>query len=210
MAQRLFAWSHRPIRVATALALMAGAGIVWAVQVQTTVDDFYIPGTQPAGGDPAFQPLLTSDWCGACHPPGEPAIPIFERWEGSMMAHAARDPVFHAAMTIANQDAPESGDSCIRCHSPLGWIGGRANPTDGSALTADDHDGVNCNFCHRMVDPVFKPGLSPAVDAAILADLATNGFLPTAPHNGSCVLIYFLRLMAENVVKRLRSGQKHS
>jgi hypothetical protein len=36
-------------------------------------------------------------------------------------------------MAIANQDARSSGDLCIRCHSPFGWMEGRSNPTDGSA-----------------------------------------------------------------------------
>ncbi|MFQ5491108.1 MAG: multiheme c-type cytochrome [Phycisphaerae bacterium] len=188
MAKRFLAWSYRPIRVVALLAAVAGVGVVWALPVPTTLDDFFTPGTQPAAADPTFEPLKTSSYCRSCHPPGEPTIPIYERWEGSMMAHSLRDPVFQAAMTIANQDAVDVGDMCIRCHSPLGWIGGRSVPTDGSALTADDRDGVTCNFCHRLVDPVFKPGVSPAVDQQILADLTSNGLLPPAPQNGSYIL----------------------
>ena len=72
-----------------------------------------------------------------------------------MMSQAARDPLFFATMTIANQDAPESGDLCLRCHTPDGWLGGRSIPTDGSALTAADKEGVTCDFCHKMVKPTW-------------------------------------------------------
>lgn len=70
-----------------------------------------------------------------------------------MMAQAARDPLFYACLAIANQDAPESGDLCIRCHSPKGWLEGRSVPTDASALTTQDREGVLCDFCHKMVRP---------------------------------------------------------
>ena len=42
-----------------------------------------------------------------------------------LMAQAMRDPLFLATMAIANQDAPASGDLCLRCHTPTGWLGGR-------------------------------------------------------------------------------------
>jgi hypothetical protein len=70
-----------------------------------------------------------------------------------MMAQAARDPLFKACVAIANQDAPDSGDLCIRCHSPKGWLEGRSIPTDMSALTGTDYEGLLCDFCHKMVKP---------------------------------------------------------
>jgi hypothetical protein len=70
-----------------------------------------------------------------------------------MMAQAARDPLFYACLAIANQDAPQSGDLCIRCHSPAGWLEGRSIPTDGSALNNNDREGVQCDFCHKFVKP---------------------------------------------------------
>jgi hypothetical protein len=79
----------------------------------------------------------------------EPAF----NWRGSMMSQAMRDPLYLAALAIANQDAPESGDLCIRCHSPIGWLEGRSEPTNGSALTASDRESVQCHFCHKMVKP---------------------------------------------------------
>jgi PKD repeat protein len=70
-----------------------------------------------------------------------------------MMAQAMRDPLFAACMAVCNQDAPDVGDLCIRCHAPDGWLQGRSIPTDGSALNNNDFQGVQCDFCHRLVEP---------------------------------------------------------
>ncbi|UQA55708.1 hypothetical protein [Polyangium aurulentum] len=75
-----------------------------------------------------------------------------------MMANASRDPLFWAALAVAEQDVPEVGDMCQRCHVPVGWLGGRvtgagkpgAPPTRGQALLPDDFQGVSCHVCHRM------------------------------------------------------------
>lgn len=140
--------------------------------VPTTLRDFDLPGTQPFehGGD-----LEASSSCASCHGGYDTAVEPQHSWQGSMMAHAARDPIFLANMAIANQDAPESGDLCLRCHFARGWLAGRSVPTDGSRMTAADGDGVSCALCHRMVDPVYKNGVSPTNDLAILAALSFPG-----------------------------------
>jgi hypothetical protein len=71
-----------------------------------------------------------------------------------MMAHAARDPLFYAALAVANSDVPGVGEFCIRCHSPTGWLEGRGNPPTGQGLTGNDLNGVQCDFCHRAKDPM--------------------------------------------------------
>ena len=81
-------------------------------------------------------------------------------WQGSMMSQASRDILFEANMVIANQDAPDSGDLCLRCHLYRGWLRGRSVPTDGSQMLSTDEIGVACDLCHRMVDPVFRAGES--------------------------------------------------
>ena len=101
-----------------------------------------------------------------------------------MMAQAALDMIFLANMTIANQDAPDSGDLCLRCHNSRGWLDGRSTPTDGSQMTDLDMAGVSCDLCHRMVDPVYQPGISPAADEGILDDLEN---VPTHQGNGMFV-----------------------
>ncbi|MBN1490470.1 MAG: hypothetical protein JXA69_11190, partial [Phycisphaerae bacterium] len=83
-----------------------------------------------------------------------------------------RDLLFEANMVIANQDAPDSGDICLRCHLPRGWLQGRSVPTDGSQMLTTDMSGVACDYCHRLVDPIYEPGVSPFQDQAILAALS--------------------------------------
>lgn len=175
------------ISFATASSLVASAD---QVQIPSNEFDFYHPGSQP---DPTLYDYFQVGRynCIGCHKfdddnnPNEVVAP-YNNWSSSMMAQASRDPVFHAAMTIANQDAKDSGTSCIRCHMPTGYLQGRAMPADGSALIADDYDGVSCDFCHRMVDPVFSID-NPVEDVDILSDLVNSGDLPWQPGNGSFI-----------------------
>lgn len=151
----------------------------------TTLKDFFQGGSQPDGGV-VYEPFTSSNKCRNCHAvDGATELFIYAQWQGSMMAQAARDPLFRAALAIANQDADFAGDICIRCHSPGGWISGRSLPTDGSALNANDRDGVSCSVCHRMVDPVFEIGVNPIVDEDILANIEV---LSPRPGGGSYVL----------------------
>jgi hypothetical protein len=125
------------------------ASMIGAQIVPTTLDDFVLPGSQPGQSGNLEHPSK----CDNCHGGYDQAVEPAFNWRGSMMAQAARDPFFYACMAIANQDAPESGDLCIRCHSPSGWLEGRSVPTDGSALNNNDREGVQCDFCHKMVAP---------------------------------------------------------
>jgi hypothetical protein len=152
-----------------------------AAQIATTAADFDQPGTQP--GD-LTDPILSYNGCTFCHGNFDEAQEPFERWSGGMMANSMRDPVFHAALTIANQDMQDSGSLCLRCHAPGGFLAGRATPADGSALTDTDFEGVSCHLCHRLVDPVADPA-NPADDAAILAALADP---PSTSHGGQYVV----------------------
>jgi len=150
--------------------------------VPTTLRDFDQPGTQPFEHGMDIRDPATS--CAACHGNYDPAAEPYFAWRGSMMANAARDPLFEACLTIANQDAPSSGDLCIRCHVPRAWMAGRSTPTSGAEILASDRSGVSCDVCHRMVDPVFTPD-NPAVDSTILAALNNP---PTQFGNGMIVL----------------------
>ncbi len=145
--------------------------------VPTTIDDFFMPGSQPAESGT----FASTDQCSNCHGDYDPGnIEPFNTWAGSMMAHSMRDPLFLASMTIANQDAQFSGDLCIRCHSPVGWLEGRSTPTDGSALTDADREGVQCHFCHRLIDPQSTPAEEPYLNTI------TN--IPTVHGNGMYVV----------------------
>lgn len=152
------------------------------VQVPTTLEDYFLEGTQP---ETLNHPVVDSSACAGCHGLYDAVHEPWTNWTASMMGQAARDPLFFACLAIANQDAAFSGDMCIRCHTPGGWLAGNSTPTDGSALTGIDMQGVSCNFCHRMVDPDYKPGISPAADQGILANL---GAIPPNPHSGNFIV----------------------
>ncbi|MCK4563866.1 MAG: hypothetical protein KAU94_04240, partial [Verrucomicrobia bacterium] len=150
--------------------------------VPTTLRDFDLSGSQPLvdSGLPQEQPSN----CANCHGGYSEEHEPYRNWMGSMMAQAALDMIFLANMTIANQDAPDSGDLCLRCHNSRGWLDGRSTPTDGSQMTDLDMAGVSCDLCHRMVDPIYQPGLSPAADEDILDDIEN---VPTHQGNGMFV-----------------------
>jgi len=136
---------HIPI-IAVAVAGTAGAAF-FAIQTPTDVQQ---PGTQPH----EVVALEDSQNCRACHAYYDPITEPYQNWQGSMMAHAGRDPVFWAAMAIAEQGFDGVGNQCLRCHSPNGWLEGRAEPTDGSGLDPlQDGRGVECMLCHRLTNP---------------------------------------------------------
>lgn len=153
-----------------------------AQQVPTTLNDFFGPGTQPRTLGDA---IVSVKSCDSCHGNYDIDHEPLRAWAASMMGQAMRDPLFDACMTVANQDAAFAGDLCLRCHTPGGWLAGRSEPTDGSALQQIDYEGVSCNFCHRMVDPEYKPGISPAEDEQILLDLPDH---PVNPHSGQYIV----------------------
>jgi hypothetical protein len=134
----------------------------------TTLRDFDMPGSQP------FESgiLNAPEACEVCHGNYDQNVEPYFNWQGSMMAQASLDPLFEANLVIANQDAPDSGDLCLRCHLPRGWYQGRSVPTDGSQMLDSDKSGVACDLCHRLVDPIYDPGVSPIEDEAILAELS--------------------------------------
>lgn len=140
----------------------------------THATDFTPHGSQPG----LLFPLQSAANCQSCHlsdqRPSDPYNMPTNTWLGSMKANATRDPLFWAALDVANNDLPGVGDFCLRCHTPEGWFGGRVvktgqsnsdipniNGADGCTLqgsyteTASEHNdysGVTCQFCHR-IDP---------------------------------------------------------
>ncbi|APR87685.1 cytochrome c family protein [Minicystis rosea] len=131
------------LRTSALAAVLLASGTAFA-----GIDD--LGGTQP--GDLAFPAFADADACLACHGggvAGDTTLLPADTWAGTMMANAARDPVFFAALTIAEQDAPGVGTFCLRCHSPIGFVRGHATPPDGSAFDAVDRQGIGCETCHR-------------------------------------------------------------
>jgi hypothetical protein len=135
----------------------------------TTLRDFHVSGTQFGDANLyAFQPARN---CETCHSgtggSGEPTA----SWKGSLMANGGRDPLFFAQLATANQDVANVGYFCLRCHVPMAVVSGNALVADGSTLSDRDREGVDCHFCHAMVDPDYQPGTSPPRDADVLAAL---------------------------------------
>ena len=138
------------VLVRTALLLGAPLAFTTGALGQATVvpNEIQQPGTQPTEVS-----LESASRCDNCHGGYDPEVEPSHLWSGSAMAHAGRDPLFWATVAIAEQDFAGAGDLCLRCHSPDGWTGGRSTPTDGSALTAADADGVACDLCHQLTNP---------------------------------------------------------
>lgn len=104
------------------------------------------------------------------------------------MSQARRDPLLWSAFAVANADAPGSGEYCLHCHTPMGWLEGRSTPSNGSALQGCDiSNGVACTLCHRSVDPVPSTmDEAAAIDLVIRVDL-TNPI--TLSFSGSAAMI---------------------
>jgi len=142
--------------------------------------DFTPHGTQPGL---AFS-LQPSDACSGCHggfTGNDPQFRPHASWGGSMMANATRDPLFWAALDVANKDVPGAGDFCLRCHTPSGWYAGNVvkpgvgppnDPVkgadgcllDGTPDSSDfssDFGGTGCHFCHRLMPtgPLGEPAM---------------------------------------------------
>jgi hypothetical protein len=134
-------------------------GAVYAWTPLNVADDPLVrmPGTQPEQVT-----LEGPNRCLNCHAGYDQEVEPGFNWMGSMMAQSARDFLFWACMTVAAQDSiwavgtPNAVDICERCHFPEGWLEGRSDPPNASAMNGADFDGVHCDFCHRMADPFFE------------------------------------------------------
>lgn len=144
--------------------------------VPTTLNDFFLPGSQPGQSGTIDNP----DFCDNCHGGYNLAVEPAYNWRGSMMSQAQRDPLYLACLAISNQDATDVGDLCIRCHTPKGWLEGRSTPTTGSALTAADRESVQCHFCHKMIAPT-PLGVNPYPDDPLYVADPPGGLGPTYP-----------------------------
>ena len=133
--------------LASVLATLLLAAAV--VTAQTVPTDVQQPGTQPLE---VAAPIASWN-CAFCHANADPESEPWFGWQGSMMGHASSDPMFWAGLAVAEQDFNGSGDLCLRCHVPKGWIAGRSTPTDGSGLLSSDLDNVTCEVCHKLTNP---------------------------------------------------------
>lgn len=149
----LFGWLAALLLLVTAAA---------SVAAETTTPPSQDPLVRMPGTQPNHVSLLSSQTCLACHADYDNAVEPGFQWMGSMMAQAARDPLYWSTFTVAAQDSlwaigsPNATDLCLRCHMPNGWLEGRSDVANGSAMTGGDFDGVQCDFCHHLWDPHFE------------------------------------------------------
>jgi len=150
-----------PVFFAIFFCVCIAAGAVGHAWTPLAVKDdplVRMPGTQPDQG----VNLEAPNRCLNCHADYNTEVEPGFNWKGSMMAQAARDFMFWACLTVAGQDSiwavgrPNAIDICERCHFPQGWLAGRSDPPNASAMTGADFDGVHCDSCHTMYDPFFE------------------------------------------------------
>lgn len=92
-------------------------------------------------------------------------VSIDRMWRSTMMANAARDPYWQAAVRAEAEGNPGLGgviqDKCANCHMPMAWFTLQARGSE--ALVLDDglleqeqelhefaKDGVSCTLCHQI------------------------------------------------------------
>ena len=164
-------------------ALLTGGGLATVALVQTTPEDFRLPGTMPDDVDPT--PFQESINCAMCHADYDLEVSPYDTWQGSLMGLAAQDPLFWAQLTTARQDLEGVGPFCVRCHIPGAVITDQLDATGPEELSYFAGDGVACQICHAMVDPIYRPGSSPERDLRVLAALED---VPTEYGNAMFVL----------------------
>jgi len=116
------------------------------------VAEVFLPGMQPKEAGIEFAKVQQ---CRMCHAgtKNKDADP-FVSWQSGIISISAKDPIFRAALAIANQDIEGIGEFCLRCHAPRAWLEGRSTPTDGSTLNTEDMYGISCTVCHSYIDPL--------------------------------------------------------
>ena len=163
-----FGTRARPRSLSSALvaAVALAPAFAWGWTPVPVADDPLVrmPGTQPSQD----VSLDSSQSCFNCHQGYDPNVEPAFAWQGSMMAQAARDPLYWAALAVAAQDSiyafgrPNAADLCERCHMSGGWLQGRSDPPNAMMMEGTDFDGVQCDTCHRMFDPFFEATASGA------------------------------------------------
>ena len=156
------------------LGVTLGLGVLFGWAVLAAADAPFTPNaTQPGITFPILFAYTDPGFCENCHGnyDNDNDLEPFNLWSGSMMANAGRDPLFWAAVDVANNDVPGIGEYCLRCHAPKAWLEGRASAGagtvgdgDGCALlgnidesAANDFEGVTCHLCHRMMSNDSPP-----------------------------------------------------
>ncbi|MBX7082201.1 MAG: cytochrome c family protein [Nannocystaceae bacterium] len=144
--------------------------------------------------------FATASVCASCHANADgasamrtaagEAVGAYDLWQGTMMANAARDPVWWAAVRAEVAATPSAAAAieakCTRCHAPMAAI--RTDLWDDVGLSlaalADDGDrgqlgldGVACAACHQ----IGTGDLGTAASESGHPEITTNGTI-YGPH----------------------------
>jgi hypothetical protein len=156
-----------------------------------------------AAGNVAGQPettntaelFTTSSDCIACHSnltgPAGDDVSIGYNWRASMMANAARDPYWHAAVRREIIDHPEAQaaieDKCSTCHMPMARFTAAHSGGQGKVFASFDDpaamDGVSCTVCHQIQPGNFGEHASFDGSFAIDTALPTGARQIFGPHD---------------------------
>ena len=173
--------SRVPWPAAAAPICLAAGGLL--IGASTPVTSAYNPNVTSGFGDAAERHTFssadttdladnfrTADRCIACHmgvtAAGGIDVSIGFDWRASMMANAARDPYFQAAVRREVMDYPEAAaeieGECARCHMPMATVAalqeGRTGEVFANLPIGDAEgpyadlaaDGVSCALCHQI------------------------------------------------------------
>ncbi len=110
--------------------------------------------------------------CASCHAPGSPNtaalidskgrdVSPVTLWRSTMMANAARDPLWRAKVSVETKLTPSLQafieDKCTTCHAPMGRTQAIADGADYYSISEMEQsalalDGVSCTVCHQIKD----------------------------------------------------------
>ena len=157
-----------------ATLMIGGVSDTFSVTTQALPNlpqDFALPPLDP--GDASFTSahFSGSQNCALCHDgisDGSGAdVSIVSDWGSSMMANAARDPLWRAKVSSELKRNPALAaiinDKCTRCHAPMAneemQRTGEVIDILGSGLLDSGHarhdetmEGVSCTLCHQITD----------------------------------------------------------
>jgi len=93
--------------------------------------------------------FISAETCGGCH------SEIYEQWKTSMHGIAHKDPIYNKVAKfyrkqLINRDEIKEGDSCVKCHTPIGFFTGFPTKLsqDLTKTPVIAQNGVQCDFCH--------------------------------------------------------------
>lgn len=152
-------------------ALLTIGGVSDTFTATTIWSGFYLPAA--SAGNPLFQSehFRGSEVCAACHngiyDNKGIDVSIATDWSSTMMANAARDPLWKAKVRSELNRNPQLtdviNDKCTRCHAPMANFEAKTSNEPISVLdngflsnSHPRHDealnGVSCTLCHQIQD----------------------------------------------------------